>query len=78
MTTRPKSHPFFEAKWVFRNKLDDFGNLVRNKDRLVAHSCNQEEGIDYDGIFIPVARLEVIRMLLKFASFRVSSSIKWI
>ena len=55
------------TKWVFKNKLDEHGNVVRNKTRLVAQGYNQEEGIDYDETFAPVARLESIRMLLSFA-----------
>ncbi|KAH9671985.1 Integrase catalytic domain-containing protein [Citrus sinensis] len=55
------------TKWVFRNKMDEFGVVVRNKARLVAQGYNQEEGIDFDETFAPVARLESIRMLLAYA-----------
>ncbi|GKA01950.1 putative ribonuclease H-like domain-containing protein [Tanacetum coccineum] len=49
------------TKWVYRNKKDDRGIMVRNKARLVAQGYTQEEGIDYDEVFAPVARLEAIR-----------------
>ncbi|KAH9679831.1 hypothetical protein KPL71_026290 [Citrus sinensis] len=55
------------TKWVFRNKMDESGVVVRNKARLVAQGYNQEEGIDFDETFAPVARLESIRMLLAYA-----------
>ncbi|KAH9698134.1 hypothetical protein KPL71_023896 [Citrus sinensis] len=55
------------TKWVFRNKIDESGVVVRNKARLVAQDYNQEEGIDFDETFAPVARLESIRMLLAYA-----------
>ncbi|GKA04085.1 retrovirus-related pol polyprotein from transposon TNT 1-94 [Tanacetum coccineum] len=45
------------TKWVFRNKLDEIGIVSRNKARLVAQGYNQQEGIDYDDTFAPVARL---------------------
>ena len=49
------------TKWVFRNKMDENGNIVRNKARLVAKGYNQEEGIDFDETYAPVARLEAAR-----------------
>ena len=54
---------------VFRNKLNEKGEVVRNKARLVGQGYKQDEG-DYDEIFAPVARLESIRMLLVFACFK--------
>ncbi|GJW87264.1 retrovirus-related pol polyprotein from transposon TNT 1-94 [Tanacetum coccineum] len=55
------------TKWVFRNKLDENDVVSRNKARLVAQGCNQQEGIDYDETYAPVARLESIRILLAYA-----------
>ncbi|GJW53002.1 putative ribonuclease H-like domain-containing protein [Tanacetum coccineum] len=57
------------TKWVYRNKQDKRGVVVRNKARLVAQGHRQEEGIDYDEVFAPVARIEAIRLFLAFASF---------
>ena len=55
------------TKWVFRNKMEEDGNIVRNKARLVAKGYNQEEGIDFDETYALVARLEVVRLLLAYA-----------
>nr|GEU86057.1 putative ribonuclease H-like domain-containing protein [Tanacetum cinerariifolium] len=57
------------SKWVFRNKKDERGIVVRNKARLVAHGHTQEKGIDYEEVFAPVARIEAIRLFLAYASF---------
>ncbi|XP_072087067.1 uncharacterized protein [Arachis hypogaea] len=56
------------AKWIFRNKLGEDGSIVRNKARLVAQGYDQEEGIDFDESFAPVARMEAIRLLLAYAA----------
>ncbi|GKE55834.1 putative ribonuclease H-like domain-containing protein [Tanacetum coccineum] len=58
-----------DTKWVYRNKKDDKCIVVRNKARLVAQGYTQEEGIDYDEVFAPVARIEAIRLFLTYASF---------
>ncbi|GJT72453.1 putative ribonuclease H-like domain-containing protein [Tanacetum coccineum] len=57
------------TKWVYRNKKDERGVVVRNKARLVAQGHRQEEGIDYDKFFAPVAWIEAIRIFLAFASY---------
>nr|GEU87830.1 hypothetical protein [Tanacetum cinerariifolium] len=57
------------TKWVYRNKKDERGIVVRNKARLVAQGHTQEEGIDYEEVFAPVARIEAIRLFLAYASF---------
>ncbi|GJS95429.1 putative ribonuclease H-like domain-containing protein [Tanacetum coccineum] len=54
---------------VYRNKKDERGIVVRNKVRLVAQGYTQEEGINYDEVFAPVARIEAIRLFLAYASF---------
>ncbi|GJS11185.1 putative ribonuclease H-like domain-containing protein [Tanacetum coccineum] len=58
------------TKWVFRNKKDERGIVIKNKARLVAQGYTQEEGIDYDEVFAPVARIEAIRLFLAYASFK--------
>nr|GFB81618.1 putative ribonuclease H-like domain-containing protein [Tanacetum cinerariifolium] len=57
------------TKWVYKNKKDERGVVVRNKVRLVAQGHRQEEGIDYNEVFAPVSRLEAIRIFLAFASY---------
>nr|GFC06293.1 putative ribonuclease H-like domain-containing protein [Tanacetum cinerariifolium] len=52
-----------------KNKKDERGIVVRNKARLVAQGYTQEEGIDYDEVFAPVARIEAIRLFLAYALF---------
>lgn len=67
LVPRPNDKHIIGTKWVFKNKLDENGIIVRNKARLVAQGYNQEEGIDFDETFAPVARLEAIRLLLAYA-----------
>ncbi|GJZ93355.1 putative reverse transcriptase, RNA-dependent DNA polymerase, partial [Tanacetum coccineum] len=59
----------FKLQKVYRNKKDERGIVVRNKARLVAQGYTQEEGIDYDEVFAPVARIEAIKLFLAYASF---------
>nr|GEY39288.1 retrovirus-related Pol polyprotein from transposon TNT 1-94 [Tanacetum cinerariifolium] len=56
-------------KWVLKNKKDEKGIVIRNKARLVAQGHTQEEGIDYDEVFAPVASIEAIRLFLAYALF---------
>ncbi|GJU39550.1 putative ribonuclease H-like domain-containing protein [Tanacetum coccineum] len=58
------------TKWVYKNKKDERGIVIRNKARLVTQGYTQEEGIDYDEVFAPVARIEAIRLFLAYASFK--------
>ena len=67
LVPRPNDHSIIGTKWIFRNKIDEHSNIVRNKARLVAQGYSQEERIDYKETYIPIARLEAIRMLMAFA-----------
>nr|AAV31277.1 putative polyprotein [Oryza sativa Japonica Group] len=68
LVERPRDHNVIGTKWVFRNKQDENGLVVRNKARLVAQGFTQVEGLDFGETFAPVARLEAICILLAFAS----------
>ncbi|GJS33461.1 putative ribonuclease H-like domain-containing protein [Tanacetum coccineum] len=57
----PNGKRAIRTKWAFRNKKDKRGIVIRNKARLVAQGCTQEEGIYYDEVFAPIARIEAIR-----------------
>nr|GFA30986.1 ribonuclease H-like domain-containing protein [Tanacetum cinerariifolium] len=57
------------TKWVYRNKKDERGVVVINKAMLIAQGHRQEERIDYDEVFAPVAKIESIRIFLAFTSY---------
>jgi hypothetical protein len=48
------------TKWVFRNKLNEYGHVTRKKDRLVCKRYARVEGIDFEETFSPIARMEAI------------------
>ena len=64
LVERPKNYNVIGTKWVFRNKQNEDGMVVRNKAGLVAQGFTQVEGLDFGKTFAPVARLEAIRILL--------------
>nr|GEU78697.1 putative ribonuclease H-like domain-containing protein [Tanacetum cinerariifolium] len=67
-----KDYPINNAirtKWVFRNKKDERGIVIRNKARLVTQGHRQEEGIDNEEVFAPAARIKAIRLFLAYASY---------
>ncbi|KAJ9564858.1 hypothetical protein OSB04_000824 [Centaurea solstitialis] len=68
LVPRPRKRTIIGSKWIFQNKLDEIGTIIRNKARLMAQGYKQEEGIDYDETFAPVARLEAIRLFLAYAA----------
>ncbi|KAI3510729.1 hypothetical protein L1887_17862 [Cichorium endivia] len=70
LVRRPANHTIIGTRWVFRNKVDDLGTVVRNKARLVAKGYSQIEGLDYDETYEPVAWLEAIRIFLAYAAHK--------
>ncbi|KAI4332282.1 hypothetical protein L6164_017205 [Bauhinia variegata] len=70
LVSPPIHQDVIETKWIFQNKLDEQGKVVRNKARLVAQGYCQQEGIDFDETFAPIARLEAIRIMLAFACYK--------
>ncbi|GKA37724.1 retrovirus-related pol polyprotein from transposon TNT 1-94 [Tanacetum coccineum] len=55
-------------KWIYKVKLDEFKGILKNKARLVAHGYRQEEEIDFEESFAPVARLDAIRIFLAYVA----------
>ena len=70
LVLRPTHQPLIGTKWVYRNKLDEHGMVVRNKAMLVVKYYNQEECINFDKTYTPIVGLESIRMMLAFACFK--------
>ena len=67
LAPRPENVHVIGTKWIFKNKTDKDGEIIRNKSRLVAQEYIQVEGVDFDESFTPVARLESIRILMSIA-----------
>nr|GFC15839.1 retrovirus-related Pol polyprotein from transposon TNT 1-94 [Tanacetum cinerariifolium] len=66
----PEGKSVIKTKWIFKNKKDESNLVIRNKTRLVAVDYSQQEGIDYDETFAPIARIEAIRLFLAYAAHK--------
>ena len=66
----PKNKKAIGVKWVYKVKVNPKGEVVRYKARLVARGFLQRQGIDYEEVFAPVARLETVRVVVAHASLR--------
>ncbi|GKD16783.1 retrovirus-related pol polyprotein from transposon TNT 1-94, partial [Tanacetum coccineum] len=66
---RPDKVMVITLKWIYKVKLDELGDILKNKAQLVARGYHQEEGIDFEESFAPVARLEAIRIFLAFVAY---------
>ena len=69
LVPRPKDKNVIGTKWAFRNKLDENGEVKRNKERLVCKGYAQER-IDYGETFTSIAKLEGVRTLLAYAAYK--------
>jgi hypothetical protein len=67
MVHRPEGKNIIGFKWIFKNKLNEQGQVVKKKTRLVYKGYAQIEGLDFDETFASVARLEAIRVFLSYA-----------
>ncbi|GJW31098.1 putative ribonuclease H-like domain-containing protein [Tanacetum coccineum] len=70
LVPRPDKVMVITLKWIYKVKLDELGGILKNKARLVARGYRQEEGIDFEESFAPVARIEAIRIFLAFSAHK--------
>nr|GEY09978.1 hypothetical protein [Tanacetum cinerariifolium] len=68
LVPRPEGKYVIKTRWIFKNKKDESILVIRNKARLVAVGYSQQEGIDYDETFAPVAQIKAIRLFLAYAA----------
>ncbi|GJT13115.1 retrovirus-related pol polyprotein from transposon TNT 1-94 [Tanacetum coccineum] len=71
LVDKPFGKTVIKLKWLWKNKKDEDQTVIRNKARLVAKGYAQEEGIDFDESFAPVARLEAVRIFVAYAAHKV-------
>lgn len=69
LTTLLENHKAIGLKWVYKTKRDAQGKIIKCKARLVAKCYVQEQGIDFDKVFAPVARIETVRLILALAAY---------
>lgn len=69
LVPRPINRTVIRTMWVYRNKADEHGKSIRNKARVIVQGYNQEEGMDYDDTFTPVASIEAIKIPIAFALY---------
>nr|GEU55677.1 retrovirus-related Pol polyprotein from transposon TNT 1-94 [Tanacetum cinerariifolium] len=70
LVPRPRGKTIMKTQWIFKNNKDESSLVIRNKARLVAVGYSQQEGIDYDETFAPVARIEAIHLFLAYAAHK--------
>ena len=70
LVPKPSDKNVIGGKWIFHNKLNEDGKVIRNKVRFVCKGYAQQEGIDFGEIFAPVARMESIRIFFAYVSYK--------
>ena len=70
LVPRPADKNVIGTKQVFKNKMNEQGEVVRNKERLVCKNYSQQEGIDYEETYALVARIEAVRLFLAYATHK--------
>nr|GEZ21076.1 hypothetical protein [Tanacetum cinerariifolium] len=70
LVPRPEGKSVIKTKWIFKNKKDESSLVIRNKARLVAVGYSQQEGIDYDETFAPIARIEAMHLFLAYVAHK--------
>ncbi|GJR12816.1 retrovirus-related pol polyprotein from transposon TNT 1-94 [Tanacetum coccineum] len=70
LVDKPFGKMIIKLKWLWKNKKDEDQTVIRNKARLVAKGYAQEEGIDFEESFAPVARLEAVRIFVAHAAHK--------
>ncbi|GJX34436.1 retrovirus-related pol polyprotein from transposon TNT 1-94 [Tanacetum coccineum] len=68
LVPQPDCVMIIALKWIYKVKLDEYGDVLKNKARLVAKGYRQEEGIDFEESFAPVARIEAIQIFIANAA----------
>ena len=68
LVLRAKNKNVIRTKWVFRNKMNQQGKVVRNKARFVCKGYLAQEGIDYEETYALVAIIEALRIFLAYAA----------
>ena len=70
LVPRKKDKNVIGTKWVLRNKMNEQGEVVRNKERLVCKGYSQQKGIDYDETYASMVRIEAVRLFLAYATYK--------
>ncbi|GJV79204.1 retrovirus-related pol polyprotein from transposon TNT 1-94 [Tanacetum coccineum] len=70
LVDKPLCKNVINMKWLWKNKRDEENNVIRNKARLVAKGYGQQEGIDFEESFAPVARLEAVRLFVAYVAHK--------